>query len=48
MAISKYKAINDQAKTSHTTIVQRQRKKKKKYHVSEIKASSVGTLPPDY
>lgn len=28
MAISKYKAINDKAKTSHTTIEQRQHKKK--------------------
>lgn len=28
MAISKYKAINDKAKTSHTAIVQRQHKKK--------------------
>lgn len=44
MAISKYKAINDKAKTSHTAIVQRQHKKKD--NVSEIKASSVGTLPP--
>lgn len=37
MAISKYKAVNDKAKTSHTAIVQRQHKKTTKQSITSVK-----------
>lgn len=45
MAISKYKAINDKAKTSHSAIVQRQHKKKKSITSVKLKLAQWERYP---